>query len=56
MSNENTQNLASKIARLLQDESQNTDFLRIQESIEKINQRLDGIENKLNTNLSLIHI
>ncbi|MGI8670638.1 MAG: hypothetical protein ACR2J3_12465 [Aridibacter sp.] len=47
MSNENTQNLAEKIANLLQNESQNSDFSSLQTSIEKINQRLDGIESKL---------
>lgn len=51
MSNQNTQNLAEKIAALLQNESQNNDFSTLQTSIEKINQRLDGIESKLNSKI-----
>ena len=49
MSNENTQNLAEKIANLLHNESQGADLSSLQSSIEKLNQRLDGIENKLET-------
>lgn len=49
MSNENTQNLAGKIVNLLQNESQEKDFVSLQSSIEKINQRLDSIENKLSS-------
>jgi hypothetical protein len=47
MSKENTQNLAEKIASLLQNESQSNEFQMLQTSIKQINQRLDGIENKL---------
>ena len=50
MSNENTQNLAEKIANLLQNESQGVDLSSLQSSIEKLNQRLDGIESKLDSN------
>jgi hypothetical protein len=48
-----TQNLAEKIARLLQTETQSADFYSLQTSIEKINQRLDRIESQIafqNTN------
>jgi hypothetical protein len=46
MTNGNTQNLAERIAQLLQEnERQGDDFLRA--SLEKINQRLDGIEAQL---------
>jgi predicted nucleotide-binding protein (sugar kinase/HSP70/actin superfamily) len=60
ISEKHTQNLAEKIANLLQNESQNSDFSSLQKSIEKINQRLDGIENKLDNNslasqLSILH-
>jgi Flp pilus assembly CpaF family ATPase len=43
MENQNTQNLAEKIARLLQTEMQSADN-SIQSSLKKINQRLDAIE------------
>ncbi len=46
MENQNTQNLAEKIARLLQTEMQSTDN-SIQLSLEKINQRLDKIESQI---------
>jgi hypothetical protein len=50
MTNENTQNLAEKIAMLLQNESQESDGLEpLQSSIERLNQRLDEIERKLDT-------
>ena len=46
MTNENTQNLASRIAQLLQEnEKESGDLLRA--SLEKINQRLDQIENQI---------
>jgi hypothetical protein len=46
MENANTQNLAAKIAQLLQEnEKGSDDFLR--SSLEKINQRLDNIESKI---------
>lgn len=48
MPNQNVQNLAEKIANLLQKESPSNDFLSLQNSIEKINQRLDNIEKNLN--------
>jgi sugar-specific transcriptional regulator TrmB len=44
---ENTQKLAEKIARILEAESQTADLSSIQNTIEKINQRLDSIENTL---------
>ena len=47
MENQNTQNLAEKIARLLQTETQNADFSILQSSLEKINKRLDNIESQL---------
>jgi archaellum component FlaC len=49
MSDRNTQNLAEKIAKVLQEETRNNDLGSLQKSIEKINQRLEKIENKLNT-------
>ena len=46
MENANTQNLAAKIAQLLQEnEKGSDDFLR--SSLEKINSRLDKIESKI---------
>ena len=45
--NESTQNLAEKIARLLQAEMQSTDLHSLQSSLEKINQRLDRIESQI---------
>ncbi len=50
MSNEKTQKLAEKIANLLDNDSQASDLHSIQESIGKINDRLDSIEGKLNKN------
>ena len=47
MENENTQNLAEKITRLLQTETQNADFYSLQSSLEKINRRLDRIESQI---------
>jgi Zn-dependent oligopeptidase len=44
---ENTQALAEKIARLLQTETQSTDFHSLQSSLDKINQRLDRIESQI---------
>jgi len=44
MNKDETQNLAEKIACLLQSETQSADFCSLQTSIEKINQRLDRIE------------
>ncbi len=49
MSDQNTQNLAEKIAELIQNESQSNDFASLQASIEKINKRLDNIENYLSS-------
>ena len=46
MENQNTQNLAEKIALLLlNEEKESDDFLRL--SLEKINQRLDKIESQI---------
>jgi tetrahydromethanopterin S-methyltransferase subunit B len=48
MENGNTQNLAARLAALLQEnEKGSDDFLRA--SLEKINQRLDKIESRLET-------
>jgi hypothetical protein len=49
MTNGNTQNLAERIARLLQESEKGSvdDFLRA--SLEKINQRLDKIESQIET-------
>ncbi|MGI8788963.1 MAG: hypothetical protein ACR2HG_14570 [Pyrinomonadaceae bacterium] len=47
MNKDETQNLAEKIARLLQTETQNADFNSLQSSLEKINQRLDNIESQI---------
>jgi valyl-tRNA synthetase len=56
MSDEATNNLAVKIARLLQTETQETEFYSLQKSIEKINKRLEKIESTLNNqNSSNIH-
>ncbi|MEZ5428410.1 MAG: hypothetical protein R2747_19225 [Pyrinomonadaceae bacterium] len=45
---DNTQQLAERIARLLQ-ESEPSDATFLRQSLEKINQRLDAIENRLNS-------
>lgn len=56
MSEETTNNLAVKIARLLQTETQEVDLYSLQKSIEKISERLEKIETKLNNqNSSYIH-
>ena len=47
MENANTQILAEKIARILQTETRNEDFLSLQSSLEKINHRLDRIESQI---------
>jgi hypothetical protein len=47
MSDEATNNLAVKIARLLQTETQETEFYSLQKSIERINERLEKIESTL---------
>jgi hypothetical protein len=44
-----TNNLAVKIARLLQTETQNADFSALRASVEKIGERLENIERKLET-------
>ncbi len=48
MSDETTNNLAVKIARLLQAEKQEVDLFSLQKSIEKISERLEKIEITLN--------
>jgi hypothetical protein len=56
MSDEITNNLAVKIARLLQAETPEVDLFSLQKSIEKISQRLEKIEATLNSqNYSQIH-
>lgn len=47
MEKQNTQILAEKIARLLQNETPNADLHSLQISLEKINQRLDRIESNI---------
>jgi len=48
MTNESTQKLAERIALLLQESDQpKDDFSALQATLEKINRRLDKIENKL---------
>lgn len=47
MEDQDTQILAGKIARLLQAETQNNDFNSLQSSLEKMSQRLEAIEVKL---------
>jgi hypothetical protein len=47
MPQENYKNLAEKIARILESETKPVDFSSIQASIEKLSQRLDGIESRL---------
>ena len=49
MNKDETQNLAGKIARLLQAEAQDADLYSLQSSIENINKRLANIEAKLET-------
>jgi hypothetical protein len=46
--NQNVQNLAEKIALLLQSETKQDDNAFLRESLEKINSRLDKIESQLN--------
>ncbi len=53
MQNETTQNLAEKIARLLEAETKSTDLSSIQTNIEKINTRLEKIESKLDSGSSI---
>jgi hypothetical protein len=56
MSEEAINNLAVKIARLLQTESPKSDLNSLQKSIEKINERLENIETSINNqNLSSTH-
>jgi len=53
MSDNKANELAEKIARLLQTETLSADFYSLQSSLEKINQRLDQIESQIsfqNTN------
>lgn len=47
MNSENTQNLAEKIAALLQENEKGSDVGFLRASLEKINQRLDKIESQL---------
>ena len=47
MENLNSQNLAEKIAQLLQENQKGSDDDFLRESLEKINQRLDKIESKI---------
>lgn len=47
MENQNAQNLAEKIAQLLQTEAPSADLNSLQSSLEKINQRLDRIESQI---------
>lgn len=47
MNEGNTKNLAAKIAKILEAESGNADLTALRHSIEKISERLDGIESKL---------
>jgi Flp pilus assembly CpaF family ATPase len=47
MENQNVQDLADKIARLLQSEKQNSDSPFLHASLEKISQRLDKIESQI---------
>ena len=47
MENGKVQNLAQKIALLLQENEKGDDFASLRESLEKINQRLDKIESQI---------
>lgn len=47
MNEGNTKNLASKIAKLLETESGTTELTALRHSIEKLNDRLDRIEAKM---------
>lgn len=52
MSDEAANNLAVKIARLLQTETRSVDLYSLQKSIEKINERLAQVESKINNQIS----
>lgn len=54
MNDGNTQNLAAKIAKLLEAESGAGDLSALRDSIEKINERLDKIESKFGPSTSAI--
>jgi len=49
MNEANAKNLAAKIAKLIEGESGNADLTALRHSIEKLNDRLDRIESKLET-------
>lgn len=49
MSAENTNLLAEKIARLLRNETPDVDFRFLEASLEKINRRLENLENNFNS-------
>ncbi len=53
MQNENTHTLAEKIARILEAEYKTADLSSLKSSIEKINERLDGIESRLQPNVPI---
>jgi DNA-directed RNA polymerase subunit L len=56
MSDETTNNLAVKIARLLQTETREDDLYSLQQSIEKISERLEKIETSINNqSYSILH-
>ena len=54
MSQTSTENLASKIARMLEAESANVDLSSIVKSIEKLNDRLDRIEQNISVPQSAV--
>jgi hypothetical protein len=49
MNEANSKNLAAKIAKLVEAESGNADLTALRHSIERLNERLDRIESKLDT-------
>jgi hypothetical protein len=53
MNEGNTKNLAAKIAKLLESEPGTADLTALRHSIEKINDRLDRIEGKIDTPASV---
>jgi hypothetical protein len=56
MSQTSTDNLAQKIARILEAESSNADLSSIVKSIEKLNDRLDRIESDLKVPQSVLAV
>ncbi len=56
MSQPNAQQLAEKIARIIESETQTVDLYSLRESIEKVNRRLDKLEHALSIPHSALRI